>query len=68
MGDRFYEAQQRSGRAQARPKRKLKADWIVDIEKALDTKNLTGLLKTDLTTLENLYEAINAKDIQIHKS
>jgi len=62
MGDRFYEAQQRSSRAQPRAKRKLKSDWVKDIEAILDIE-LSGLSKTDLTTLEKLYEAIHAKTI-----
>lgn len=63
MGDRFYEAQNGSSRAQAKPKRKLKADWVRDIQDRLNVENLDGLIKTDLTTLENLYEALNVEDI-----
>ena len=63
MGDRFYESQKGSNRAQPRPKRKLKADWVKDIQNRLDVENLKGLIKTDLTTLENLYEALDAEDI-----
>ena len=63
MGDRFYEQQAGSSRAQAKPKRKLKADWVRDIQDRLDVENLDGLIKTDLTTLQNLYEALDAEDI-----
>jgi len=63
MGDRFYEQQAGSNRAQAKPKRKLKVEWVTDIETILETTSFLGLLKTDLKTLEKLYEAIHAKII-----
>jgi len=66
MGDRFYE-QQKEGKRKVldsnnKPKRKLKADWIKEIEQKLDV-NLEGLTKTTLDTLKTLSEAINAKTI-----
>lgn len=65
MGDRFYEQQAGSKRAQAKPKRKLKADWVEDICFELGI-SLPGLSKTDLTTLENLHGAIiDVKKISI---
>lgn len=60
MGDRFYEQQAGSKRATAKPKRKLKADWVEDISYELGV-SLPGLSKTDLTTLETLHAAIKDK-------
>lgn len=67
MGDRFYQQQAEGKRKiigkDGKPKRKLKADWVHDIQDRLNVENLDGLIKTDLTTLKNLYEALDAKDI-----
>ena len=70
MGDRFYEQQAGSSRAQAKPKRKLKADWVSDIQSMLNTQTLSGLDKATVVTLEALHKSItkligesNAKDI-----
>lgn len=57
MGDRFYEAQNGSKRAAAKPKRKLKADYVTEIEIHLGT-DLSGLIKADLKTLEKLHECV----------
>jgi len=57
MGDRFYEQQAGSKRAQAKPKRKLKSDIIDDIQVHIGAR-LPNLIKTDKETLEKLYEAI----------
>jgi hypothetical protein len=57
MGDRFYEQQAGSSRATTKPKRKLKADWVEDISFELGV-SLPDLSKTNLDTLEKLYEAI----------
>ena len=67
MGDRFYQ-QQAEGRRKVigkdgKLKRKLKSDWVRDIQDTLNTQNLDGLIKTDLNTLKNLYEALNAENI-----
>ena len=67
MGDRFY-MQQAEGKRKiigtdGKLKRKLKADWVKDIQDRLDVENLEGLLKTDLNTLKNLYEALDAENI-----
>ena len=69
MGDRFYE-QQKQGtrktstarRGEPKPKRKLKADWVKDIEKVAGVE-MPGLAKTDLKTLETLYGVLNAKTV-----
>jgi len=57
MGDRFYESQKGSNRAAAKPKRKLKSDYVSEIGVHLGT-DLSGLVKTDLKTLEKLHECV----------
>ena len=60
MGDRFYESQKGSNRAEPRPKRKLKSDIVEDIQTHLGIK-LPNLIRTDKETLEKLYETIKMR-------
>ena len=56
MGDRFYEAQKKG--SPTKPKRKLKKDYIIEINKILDV-DMIGLDKCTIATLTQLLEAIN---------
>ena len=57
MGDRWYESQRNSRMSQKKEPRKLKADWIKDIESLLGP-DLDGLDKCTIATLEKLYKYI----------
>jgi len=52
MGDRFYESQKT-----AKGGRKLKADWVKDINGILGTE-ISGLDKCTVKTLQELYECL----------
>ena len=55
MGDRFYEAQKKG--SPTKPKRKLKKDYITEINEILGV-DIVGLDKCTIPTLTQLIEAI----------
>ena len=63
MGDRFYESQRNSRMGEKKPPRKLKSEWLTEINVVLD-REVKGLDKCTIDTLTNLLEAIkNAKKV-----
>jgi len=58
MGDRFYEAQKKG--SPTKPKRKLKKDYIAEINEILGA-DIIGLDKCTIPTLTQLIEAMYAK-------
>lgn len=64
MGDRFYMQQQsRSKSTSAKPPRKLKKDYIAEIDKLLG-RNISGLDKCTIATLGELIDGI--ENLQVH--
>ena len=61
MGDIFYLRQQKGAAKTATGKRKLKKDWIAEITVVLNVKEVSGLDKCTMSTLEQLLGAI--KDV-----
>ena len=59
MGDRWYESQKKSKYTMNKEPRKLKKDYILDINKVLKTE-LNGLDKCTIATLDKLLNAIKA--------
>jgi len=58
MGAHYERLLENSRKTRGKTPRKLKADWIKDICRLLK-RNITGLDKCTIATLESLYDAID---------